>query len=92
MFGFFKKKGAVLDRGAVSDAQVSRVLYVPEHAVEEVLALFDERETELGHYRLWTRIFELVPETKVGNWKVSVQQKFSKGIFVEEVLKGNFHG
>ena len=80
MFNFFKKK-------AKPEPRKPRTFRIPEFATEEVLGLLDVKG-RLGHYRLWKRIMELVPETKIGDWSLGSSHPFSKGLFVEEIIKG----
>jgi len=79
MFGFFKKKVA-------EEARKPREFVIPEFANEEILALLDDSKSRLGHYRLWKRVMELVPEPKEGNWGISTSKVLSRGIVVVEEL------
>ncbi|MGE4337609.1 MAG: hypothetical protein AB7E55_16760 [Pigmentiphaga sp.] len=80
MFGFFKKKAA-------GELPKPRTFPIPDFAIEEILSLVDMKGA-LGHYKLWKRIMELVPETKKGRWSLEASYPFSEGIYVEEIIKG----
>lgn len=76
MFDFFKKKE--------QKAVFKRRFDIPEFAVEEIVTLVDGSDCILGRFRLWTRINELIPETKLGRWTLTIYRATTA--FVEEDL------
>lgn len=58
------------------EPEEGRILYVPKDRIREVLVVYDtlldstENQSVL-RFDLWSLIGEVIPETKVGNWKIN---------------------
>jgi hypothetical protein len=74
----FKKKKAV---------KTGRIFYIPDEHMEYMAKLVtenDREKTKLSCYRLWKFIFDIIPETKDGQWTLHTGNSIK--YYVEENL------